>query len=282
MTKQQVALQLALSSCLLLPVLHAQAPAQPSFDVATIKPSDPSTPRHMIGVMNTPDGLDAQLAPLSMLLRSAYGNQNFPLDAQIVGLPDWAKSQSYDIQAKLSEADTDALHKLSPQDQKHLIEQMLQSLLADRFNLKLHRGTMQLPAYDLVVAKNGPKIKPTGDDKVQLTKDDNGHPSKGTAFFKGPGEIVIQQETMGQFATFLTQQPGGPGRPVVDKTGLTGLFTFTLHWSSIRFVGQPQEDESIAPSLFTVLQEDLGLRLQPSTTTLETLIIDHIDPPSAN
>jgi uncharacterized protein (TIGR03435 family) len=268
--------------CLVPWTAHAQVAAtQPSFEVATIKPSDPSVPRHMIGVMTVTDGIDAQMATLPMLLRVAYGTQEFALDSQLTGLPDWTKSQTYDIRAKLGDSDLEAFRKLSAREQQHMTSLMLQSLLAERFNLQLHRGTKQLPAYDLVVAKGGPKIKPTPDDDPTLIKGDDGKPMQGLTMFRRRGEINIQQETMAEFASLLATQPNAAGRPVIDKTGLAGVYTFTLHWSSVNFINQPAQTDSDA-SIFTVLQEDLGLKLQPSTATLPVLIIDRLDRPTAN
>jgi uncharacterized protein (TIGR03435 family) len=267
--------------CLLHCAAHAQVAAPPSFEVATIKPSDPSIPRNMIGVMTTADGIDAQMATLPMLLRVAYGTQEFALDSQITGLPDWTKSQTYDIRAKLSESDLEAFRKLSQREQQHMTSLMLQSLLAERFNLQLHRGARQLPAYDLVIAKGGPKIKPTPDDDPSLRKGEDGKPLQGLVMFMRRGEINIQQETMAEFASLLATQPNAAGRPVIDRTALPGVYTFTLHWSSVSFVNQPPPDSDSA-SIFTILQEDLGLKLQPSTANLPVLIIDRLDRPTAN
>ena len=280
MRRTQLLFSLAILS--LMPrVTHAQPVTQPSFEVATIKPSDPNVKRHMIGVMNTADGIDGQMATLSVLLRVAFGAREFPLDTQLLGLPDWAKSQTYDINAKMSDSDREVFTKLSTPEQQHMTNLMLQSLLAERFNLQLHRGSHQVPAYDLVIGKGGFKLTPTPDDDPSLRKGQDGRPMHGLAMFVR-GEIKFQQNTMADLATLLTQQPNGPGRPVVDKTGLTGTYTFTLHWSNAGFNGPPPSPDSEQTSIFTALQEDLGLKLQPSTATFPTLIIDRLDHPTAN
>ena len=266
---------IALAATLILGLTLPQAVVQtPAFDVATIKPANTSRPRHMIGVMNTPDGLDAELVSVATLLRAAYGFQIFPLESQVIGVPDWAKSQTYDIHAKLSEADATALHQLPAAEQQHLLDTMLQSLLIERFHLKLHRGTRQVAAYDLIPAKGGPRMTAFQQDAPDA-RDADGNPIQSMVLFRRKGEITVQQSTMSHFATFLTQQPGGPGRPVVDKTGLPGAYTFTLRWSSV-------QSDPDAPSIFTILPEDLGLKLQPSTATVDTLIVDHLDPPTPN
>ncbi len=265
-------LKLTLLLCLIPAAAIAQ---QPSFEVATIKLSDPAAPHSMIGIMPTPDGIEAVMVTVPMLMRSAYGDHGSLLAGQVSSLPDWAKLEPYDVRGKFSDADREAMQKLPPAEQRQMQALMLQSLLAERFNLQLHITTKQFPAYDLVPSKGGPKIKPTSDDDSSLRKGDDGKPLHGFAmFFKN--EMKVQQNTMLEFATLLSQQTGN-NRPVIDKTGLTGVFSFTLHWSP----NQPTGDTD-SPSLFTVIQEDLGLKLQPSTTTLPVFIIDRLDRPTAN
>ena len=261
-------------------IAHATSAQQPAFEVATIKPSDPSVAYSRTGVGFTPDGIEANMATVGAIIRTAFGFERFPLADQVLNLPDWARSQPFSIRAKLSDSDREALQKLPRAQQQRFLGSALQALLVERFHLQFHTGTMQHAAYDLVIAKAGPKIKPTPADDPSLRKGPDGKIFEGVVFY-GRGPVQFQQQTMSEFATFLTWQPSGPGRPVVDKTGLPGLYTFTLHYSFVVTpTGAPADTES--PSLFTVLQEDLGLRLQPSTTTLPTLIVDHLDHPTAN
>ena len=259
----------------------------PAFDVATIKPAEAGKPVIMTGIINTPNGIDAEYVTLPFLIRFAYGWMKFPLDDQVIGAPDWAKSQQYNILAKMSDEDAAAYQKLSPEEQRKRTELMLQALLAERFKLKIHTGTKQAPDYELVVARNGLKLKPVADDDPGTIKDRNGQTMKGSMVqFLGEGKLIVQQYTMEQFANFLTQQRGEPGRWVVDKTGLTGKYSFTLNWlpnrSMVPGAGSAAAPGDDARSLFTILQEDLGLRLQPSTGTTETLILDHIERPTEN
>ena len=142
--------------CLIPAPVLAQV-TQPSFEVATIKPSDLNVERTMTGVFATTDGIQAASAPISLLIRMAYGILQFPVDDRISGLPDWAKSQSFDIQAKLSDADLEAFGKLPSREREKAIYPLLQPLLAERFNLQFHRGSRQSACYELVVAKGGPK-----------------------------------------------------------------------------------------------------------------------------
>jgi uncharacterized protein (TIGR03435 family) len=160
---------------------------------------------------------------------------------------------------------------------------MLQTLLAERFNLKVHHETRQLPVYELVVAKGGSKLKPIGDDDPGIIKGVDGQIIKGSmARFDRSGKMIVQQYSMPQLAILLTQLARELDRPLSDKTGLPGKYNFTLNWSPTIHSIASHTDADDTLSIFTALQEDLGLRLQPSTGSVEVLVIDHIDKPSDN
>jgi uncharacterized protein (TIGR03435 family) len=226
-----------------------------------------------------------------MLIRDAYGGPlKFPTDDRVLGMPDWAKMRRYAITAKMSEEQVAKLSKLPGNEQWNQRQLMLQSLLADRFKLKVHLESRQMPDYELVIAKGGPKLTEadaSGAPPANGFKGSDGKPVAGS-FVRGigMGKITAQNYGIPQFAAnFLSQQLFGLGRPVVDKTGLTGKYNFTLNWTPDTAAGsasssQPTEDQG--PSIFTALQEQLGLRLQPSTGTFDMLIIDHIEPPTEN
>jgi uncharacterized protein (TIGR03435 family) len=195
--------------------------------------------------------------PLQLLLREVYGVE----DDQIAGAPSWVNSEKYDIDAKVNEADVAKLQKLNI-DQRKL---MLQPLLADRFELKFHRGTKDLPLYALVIAKNGPKLQESNPD------DPNG--LKGTQVrLMGRGHIKAQGISM---AVFIHEMSRQLDRTVVDKTGLTGNYDFTLQWT-------PDEGEPSGPSIFAAIQEQLGLKLESQKDGVEMLFIDHIEKPLEN
>jgi uncharacterized protein (TIGR03435 family) len=160
----------------------------------------------------------------------------------------------YDISAK-AEGDTPLTR-----DQARSI---LQTVLADRFHLMIHRETKDLPVYTLTVGKNGPKIKESAADTQFSAGQEIGPLAK----------MTDRKTTMTQFAGFLSVYAD---RPIVDKTGLTGFYDFTLEWS----VNDAQD--SAAPSIFTAVQEQLGLKLEPSRAPLEVLVIDHAAQPSEN
>ena len=144
---------------------------------------------------------------------------------------------------------------------------MLQSLLAERFSLTLHHGTRQIPVYEMVVAKGGIKMKDAATDPAppQLGKGDDGKPLSTLHWLKDT--TLMQAYSMKSLADLLSMPAAQVGRPVLDKTGLTSTYNFT-----------PEND---ATSIFTALGE-IGLKLQPSTGSVETIVVDHIEKPTPN
>ena len=178
-------------------------------------------------------------------------------------MPGWANSEPYDVQAKVDAATAEAWKKLSAKEvaaQQHL---MMRSLLADRYQLKAHVETELGPAYDLVVAKGGLKMKEAPVDE------------KPYGMIAG-GTMTVHAKSLDWLIGNLA---GWSGRIVVDKTGLVGKkFDFELKWSP-----DWQSDAANAgPSIFTALEEQLGLKVVPSQEPVKTLVIDHIERPSPN
>lgn len=261
----------------------------PAFEVVSIKLNKSGT--NLFRATYTPDGFTATNIPVLMLIRLAY-RLTSSLDDQFTGAPNWIKSERYDIQAKVSDSDVAELRKLSP-DQHGL---MLQTLLADRFNLKAHTETKELPVYALVVAKNGPEIQEAkpGDTYPDGFKGAGPDGRGGTGLIHmGPGQITGQGIPIASLAVVLTQKVG---RTVLDKTGLTGKYDFTLKWTpeeiqapmskGVEGGGQGPDSASHAdssgPSIFTAIQEQLGLKLESQKGPVESLVIDHVERPSAN
>lgn len=174
--------------------------------------------------------------------------------------PDWLTAQHFDIDA------TFPAETREPQ-----IREMMQALLADRFKLTLHKETRQLPMYALVVAKNGPKIHPV---------------ESGESRTSGrPGHFEATKITMPKLADLIARQAG---LPVTDATGLAGVFDFTLEWSPSADLRVTSADGAAAadtqgPSIFTALEEQLGLRLESRKGPVEILVVDRIvKTPTAN
>lgn len=250
-----------------------------SIKNSSIKPDNSGN--EMFRMFFTPDGFSASGATLQMLLRGAYGIE----DRQISGAPDWLNSQKYDIEAKADKSVIAELNQLS-EDQHMLANQrMLQTLLADRFKLILHPDTRDLEFHTLVVAENGPKLQQSkaGDPDPNEIKGPDGQAHRAARLFRmGKGELTAQNVRMAEFVRLLSQQLGGT---VVDKTGLTGSYDFTLQWKPAES-GQQSEDtpqsDSSEPSIFTAIQEQLGLKLESQKGPVQTLVIDHVEKPSEN
>jgi bla regulator protein BlaR1 len=256
----------------------------PAFEVASIKPDKSGT--GMTTLRTTPVGFSASNISLKALIQQAYGVE----ENQILGAPSWLGSERYDIEAKVASSDTDALHDLNP-DQRRI---MLQPLLADRFQLKVHTELKDLPVLALVVAKGGPKLheaKP-GDTYPNGLKGFDGPGGPGMMLMR-PGQLTAQGVDLWFVAKQLSQQLG---RTVQDKTGLTGKYDFTLQWKPDRdpspMPGAPPAGEqgpgatlstdSSEASIFTAVQEQLGLKLESRKAPVEVLVIDHVEAPSEN
>lgn len=203
------------------------------------------------------------------------------LGIQISGGPSWISSDRYDIEAKESDELYAELEKL-PRDQRRGKQRfLLQSMLEDRFQLKAHRETKELPVYALEVAKNGPKLKATN---IQ---------SAGPCTIRGTGEGNRYQGcTVAILASYL---PLAVGRVVLDRTGLEGRYDFTLEYadqdsaavSSVPTGGGAASDNPLppapsGPSVFTAVQEQLGLKLEATKGPVDVIVIDHIERPSEN
>jgi uncharacterized protein (TIGR03435 family) len=246
----------------------------PAFDVTSIKPDKSGT--QMIMFRLTPDGLNVSNAPLKLLIQQAYGVE----ENQVIGLPGGLSSERYDVEAKVDSADVAKLHDLDPPQRMR----MLQPVLTERFQLKVHRETRDLPVYELVVAKGGPKFheaKP-GDTYPNGIKGPDGHGGPGLMWLQD-GRLTCQALGMVDLTRILSQRLG---HNVLDKTGLTGKYDLAMEWPPEDRPG-PMSDggnasDSSTPSIFTVIQEQLGLKLESHKTAVEVLVIDHVEAPSAN
>ncbi len=162
--------------------------------------------------------------------------------------PGWIGAERYDIVAKVP-AET-------PREQ---VLRMLQALLADRFQLRIHRENRDLRVYLLTTARTGPKLKAV--------------PVRDGGFTFGPGHISARATSMAEFADKLSRPYFGLGAPVINSTGLDGVYDFTLDWTP----DNAPSDASAGPSIFAALQEQLGLELEASKNRVEVLVIDHVE-----
>lgn len=229
-----------------------------AYEIVSIKPDMPGTRG---GSMETlPNGFRDTNINLASIVREAYGILR---ESQVVGMPGWAESERYDVEVRVEPDTAEAWKKLSEKERWNQEQPMLQALLADRCQLKVHGKTAEMPVYDLVIAKGGLKMKEaaSGEERSVLM-----------------GEGTLVAHAMGTDDLAITFS-GTDGRLIVDKTGLSGKkFDFNLTW--VPDYRRPIDDNG--PSLFTTLQEQLGLKLVPSRGPVNMLVIDHMEKPSPN
>jgi uncharacterized protein (TIGR03435 family) len=233
------------------PAATQQAPA---YEVATIKPPGPND----------------YVMPLRQYIQIAFG-----LDGLATGLvfgPGWINSATYVIHGKPPDSIRDAMKTMAPAERYKEEQLMMQALLADRFKLKAHFETRVMPLYELTVTKGGPKLK------------ENPDTGKGMASV-GASRIRGTDVPLRQLVGFLETVPDIGGRVIVDKTGLTGTYDFNLKWTPLD-AGAPggiaSSPNAESVSLFSAIEEQLGLKLTSTKGPGQVLIIDHIEQPSEN
>jgi uncharacterized protein (TIGR03435 family) len=255
------------------PKMRAQAAAatqptpakMPAYDIVSIKP-DKSGSGH-VSVHIDDGNLDASNVSLKMMILSAYGLK----EAQIVDLPKWGDDAHFDIKAKVLDPDKKAIEALTPEQ----FSAMQQPILTDRFKLKFHRGVKTVPVYELVVVKSGPKFKQTTPEEEASPDGVNGVKAGGIEIHNR--HLVATGVPLSSLADDLS---GQLHRIVVDKTGLVGKYNFTLSWAPDD--GSPQAPDATLPSLFTAVQEQLGLKLQSGKAEVSTFVVDSAALPDAD
>jgi uncharacterized protein (TIGR03435 family) len=239
------------------------ADATPEFEVATIKPATPDRPGK--GFMVRGRQFSTVNTTLSDMITFAYGIHA----KQITGGPGWVETEKYDVAAQPN-------GEGQPNAQQW--KGMFQKLLADRFTLTFHRDKKELAVYAITVGKNGPK----------LTKSEGNPSGLPGLFFRGLGVLPATNATMADFAGVM--QGAVLDRPVVDQTGLTGRWDFTLTWTPDEFqfagmgakVPPPANNAAAPPDLFTAMQEQLGLKLESTKAPAEVFVIDRATKPTDN
>lgn len=251
------------------PLLIAQS--LPTFDLASIKPQ-PWTNEGAVDVYVRGNTLYGEHADLYRLVDFAYGLR--PDNLQLSGGPAWAR---HGILSNVSGADSvlyQVIAKASdgPPPSMEQFRLMLQSLLADRFQLKIHHDMKDLPVFKLVALNGGPRIAENRSNAKSSVSYKSENPFRMTAVHV-PLSVLVDDLA---YAT---------GRPVIDKTGLTGFYDFEIAWSP-RFL---EDDLNTAdgpapdvPSVLMAVQRQLGLKLEPGTAPFDTVVIDHVEKPSAN
>jgi len=246
------------------PILPMDANASPSFEVVTIKPNK-SDQKNNSMLVGRDEVLRATNYSLIDLVSFAYDVHT----KQIVEAPAWTAIEKYDIVGK---------HDGQGTPSQEQWKEMLQKMLAERFSLKFHRDKKELSVYVLSVGKSGPKLTKSAADPKSL-------PSLG---YRGYGQLVVHNVTIGDFSTDILQGQV-LDRPVLDQTGIAGKYDFTLDWmpddSQFPMFGgklPPAPEGYSAPPLYTAIQEQLGLKLEATKAPADVLVIDHVEKPSAN
>jgi len=232
--------------------IYAQPAVALRFEVASVKPSnaDPSSS----GIKTGHGRLDAKNVTLKRCIMGAYGVGPH----QVSGGPDWLGSDRFEISAKADK----------PIDDDAVLMVMLQDLLAERFKLVLHRETKAIRALVLEVAKSGPKLE----------KAEAGEAGTNTSSSNTGLSIDAHNTDMDLFAKVLAREMD---LPVVNHTELEGVFNFKLHWTPDK--ARPADSGATeGASIFTAIQEQLGLRLRAEKAPVEILVIDHVQKPSEN
>lgn len=280
-----LAIVFGLSTTTQAQVPHADGPV-PSFEVATIRPWNPPPPppapppgEEIIteSVMKVSSGPPAgQVADrvrlignIKLLIAMAY-ELHLGQESRVLDLPSWAEdgSQRYEINAKIDDTTLAALKALSPSEQRHRVSLMEQQLLAERLHLKVHMDTRDLPIFELVVSKGGPRLTPSQPgEATTVTAIDH----------QGSTDLTAVGATLNDFAhaPMFLSTPAISNHDIVNHTGLTDRYDFKLRYA----IERPGADTepSDAPSLFTAIQEQLGLKLVPTKGPSRVIVVDHIE-----
>ncbi len=230
-----------------------------SFEVVSVKSSKPGCDNMMVS--SPPGRFSAHCTTLLGLLFNAY--PTVKPSVPIPGLPGWANSERFDLDAKADDENAVAMQNLPREEQWKQTQTMLQAALADRFRLRAHNEAREGPIYELVAAKGGFKLKeaPAGEH------------SRGNSW--GHDHIEVRTGPIGSLVFALSDLLS---RNVVDKTGLTGNYDIDLKWTPDEQQGTPDA----GPTLFTALEEQLGLKLVPARGPVDTFVVDHVERPSEN
>jgi uncharacterized protein (TIGR03435 family) len=262
--------------------VHAQAPIveEPNykptltFDVAVIRLAPPPDANFHVSVSSPPHSsrFEATNLPIKALIQIAYG-----FDAPVVGAPDWVANTFYDINARSDEAADARLAKLTDNEVRLEKRNAIRVLLAERLGLKTHLETRNSSIYNLVVAKGGVKLQ-----AVPVPKPPDGEapapppPANVQAHGSRHGlEFVGSNAPMRAIAGALSSMVEAP---VVDKTGLLGTYNYTLQFGRDWSASDPEG----WPSIFTAVQEQIGLKLEAEHESVPNLVVDHIAKPTEN
>jgi uncharacterized protein (TIGR03435 family) len=259
-----------------------------TFDVVSMHQDRPSPDgRVSMQVGFTPNGtFTGRGLDLKRLICMAYGVS----DLEVAGGPDWLTSDRYTIEAKADSTTQEQLPKLAGPQERLVGQHMVQTLLADRFGLKMHQETKEIPILALIPAKSGPKLHEAvaGDTYPNGLHDRDGHGHAGMMRFTD-GKLTAQGVPLDNLASQLTEQLH---QIVQNKTGLKGNYDFALEWTPDHDHDKPPmgageqgataSSDSTGPSIYTAIQEQLGLKLEAQKSAIPVYVIDRVERPSEN
>jgi uncharacterized protein (TIGR03435 family) len=238
------------------------------FDVISLKENLSGDERGILEIQPAGHRIVAVNVPMFRLIGFAFGRQRSDL---IDGLPEWARQQHWDLQATIADDSVPAFQSLDFAHQSAL----LQDILRDRCHLQAHTGRKIVPVYALVVAKSGLKMHPSPPSGPE------GHPD-GWDITQTNGHLHGRDVPMEALLYMLSKI--NLDRQVVDQTGLKARYDFDLTWTpdELSNLTEPASGDTKPPSLFTAMQEQLGLRLEATKAEVDAVLIDHIDRPTPN
>lgn len=269
-------------------LLHPVA-AMPSFAVVSVRATNPDAEH--AGTRTELDSYRTEHTTIAQVLAYAFG---LGYEHELVGAPAWVRTEPFDIQGKLDDEQVAALRKLGRDDRETQMRWMVQSMLADRFGLRVHFETRELPVFVLEVAKGGlkcprdttspPAISDPSRPRFRWSNAPSPPPPPPGWRAPSPSERKVQMQalhlrTQGWpfwlLVTMLGHLPELEGRPVIDKTGLDGSYDCQMTWSQ-------EGSDGAGQSLFTAVRDQMGLTLRPAKGAVEVLVVDGIGRPSEN
>lgn len=246
--------------------LHPVSPQDFRYDIVSIKPSGNTVP--WWGDDEHPDGITIRNLTLSAMIVDAYDLLDSASAQVVFGGDKWVSTQKFDIDAKLDPEHIAAFAALDKKQREQARHLMLQALLAEHFHLRAHRESRELPVYSLVISKSGSRL--TAHEKNADGHDAAPGLNMGAGFLNGtaaPASDIV----LGLNNRFIELD-----RPVVDHTGLAGRYDFHLHWAALG------HENSSDPSLFTALEEQLGLRLEKNKAPMDVVVVESAATPQLN
>jgi uncharacterized protein (TIGR03435 family) len=264
--------------CFMISPPHGRAQSAssaPAFDVISVKQNKSDSGG--MSINGSTENFKGTNLTISNLIMNSY---NLTSEDLIFGLPGWACSAHFDVDAKVDNPDKQVLEKLTNDQRKA----MRLDILRERFHFQAHFETKTLPVYNLVLAKSGPKF--TGgkrDAETAAAMAKRGITASNGTMIVYDGEITGGGIPVSSLVFSLT---GAVGRTVIDKTGLTGNYDVELKWTPENgdqsSTDNGQTDAQSGPSIFTALEEQLGLKLQPAKGPVQTLVVDRVEMPTEN